>query len=177
MKGEIELKVKVLLEEMKITQNKSIELEISIQTDGNMQDIYERVKGLFIHKGNSKKQLSLSSMKIHKDRIICVLPISGLSEIMNNGKLKVYLQLDKDIVVLHVYNNLEKEFFICPDNTIFQVNAINSVEQFVEFSRKDSVGIVVSANEIFENEEKDFVILGDFSSKSKRREVYLKEFF
>ncbi|KFN01072.1 Poly(glycerophosphate) glycerophosphotransferase family protein [Bacillus clarus] len=177
MKGEIELKVKVLLEEMKTTQNKSIELEISIQTDGNMQDIYERVKGLFIHKGNSKKQLSLSSMKIHKDRIICVLPISGLSEITNNGKLKVYLQLDKDIVVLHVYNNLEKEFFICPDNTIFQVNAINSVEQFVEFSRKDSVGIVVSANEIFENEEKDFVIMGDFSPKSKRREVCLKKFF
>ncbi|MCD4644594.1 hypothetical protein AR454_03795 [Bacillus mycoides] len=177
MKGEIELKVKVLLEEMKITQNKSIELEISIQTDGNMQDIYERVKGLFIHKGDSKRQLSLSSMKIHKDRIICVLPISGLSEITNNGKLKVYLQLDKDIVVLHVYNNLEKEFFICLDNTIFQVNAINSAEQFVEFSRKDSVGIVVSANEIFENEEKDFVILGDFSPKSKRREVCLKEFF
>ncbi|MDM5190893.1 CDP-glycerol glycerophosphotransferase family protein [Bacillus sp. DX4.1] len=171
------MKVKVLLEEMKITQNESIELEISIQTDGDTKGVYERVKELFIHKGNSKKQLSLSSMKIHKDRIICVLPISGLSEIMNDGMLKISLQLDKDIILLHVYNNLKKEFFICPDNTIFQVNASNSVEKLVEFSRKDSVSIAVSANEIFENEEKDFVILGDFSSESKRGEVCLKEFF
>ncbi|WP_017153515.1 CDP-glycerol glycerophosphotransferase family protein [Bacillus bingmayongensis] len=171
------MKVKMLLEEMKITQNKSIELEISIQTDENTKGVYERVKGLYIHKGNSKKQLSLSSMKIHKDRVIFVLPISGLSEIMNYGKLKVSLQLDKDIILLHVYNNLKKSFFICPDNTIFQVNASDSVGKLAEFSRKDSVSIAVSANKIFENKEKDFIIQGRFSPEFKRKEVRLKEFF
>lgn len=172
-----ELKVKLLLEEMKINQNKSIELEISTQTDGDIKDVCERVNGLFIHKGNSQKQLPLSSMKIHKGRIIFVLPISGLSEIMNYGNLKVSIQLDKDILLLHVYNNLKENFFICPDNTIFQVNASDSAEKLVEFSRKNSVSIAISANEIFENEDKDFIIKGRFSPEFKRKEVCLKEFF
>ncbi|MDA1550482.1 CDP-glycerol glycerophosphotransferase family protein [Bacillus tropicus] len=171
------MKVKILLEEMKVTQNKNIEFEISIQTNENAKAVYERVKGLYIHKGNSKNQLSLSSIRNCNDRIIFALPISELSKIMNYGKLKVSLQLDKDIILLHVYNNLKKSFFICPNNTSFQVNASNSIEKLVEFNRKDSVSIAVFANEILKNEEEDFIIQGRFSPEFKQREVRLKEFF
>lgn len=177
MKGEVELKVKVLLESMKINQNKNIELKICIQTDGNTQDIYERVKGLFIHKGNDRTQLLLSSMKVEKSRIVCVLPSSELSKIMNYGKLKVSLLLDNDILLLHVYNNLKEDFFVCPDNSIFQVRRRGSVERLVEFSRRDSVSVTVDVNKILKNNNHDFVIQGGFSREFKHNEVCLKEFF
>ncbi len=177
MKGEIELKVKFLLEEIKVIQKKKIKLEISVQTDGYTKEIFERIRGLVIRKGESQKQLFLSDMRFHKDIIVCTLPISELSKIMNQEKLNIYLQLDSDNMFINVYNNIKKNFHIGIEQTVFQLNTCDSNEKIVEFIRQDSVNIVVSANEIRVSEATDFMVLGKFSPDFKHNEVRLKSFF
>ena len=45
MKGEAKLKVKLLLENMIVKKNNNVEIEISVQTDRNKENICEKVKG------------------------------------------------------------------------------------------------------------------------------------
>nr|WP_242071375.1 CDP-glycerol glycerophosphotransferase family protein [Bacillus thuringiensis] len=171
------MKVKLLLENMIVKKNNNVEIEISVQTDRNKENICEQVKGLYIHKGNEKEQLVLSDMKIEENKIICILPIMELSKIMNYGKLKVSLLLDRDTILLHVYSNLKKDFFVCLEDSVFQVKKSNLAEKLVEFSRKDHVSVEIIVSNIFKNSEQHFIIEGDFSKEFKRNEVCLKEFF
>ncbi|MBO1623997.1 CDP-glycerol glycerophosphotransferase family protein [Bacillus arachidis] len=171
------MKVKLLLEEINNVPKGNIRLDISVETDGEIEEVYKRIKGLFIQKGSFKKQLLSSSAELHADRMVYTLPISELSKIMNDGKLNLCLQLDQDILSIPIYNNIKEDFYICPKQTVFQLNTSDSIEKVVEFSRKDSVSIIVSVTEVSENKEKDLLILGDFSPEFKRKEVCLKELF
>ncbi|WP_459501964.1 CDP-glycerol glycerophosphotransferase family protein [Bacillus sp. C1] len=171
------MKVKLLLEEINNIPKGNVKLDISVKTDGKIEEIYKRIKGLFIQKGSLKKQLLSSSAEFHEDRMVYTLPISELSKIMNYGKLNLCLQLDRDIMFIPIYNNIKEDFYICQKQTVFQLNTSDSIEKVVEFSRKDSVSISVSVTEVSENKEKDLLILGDFSPEFKRKEVCLKELF
>ncbi|MGZ9772949.1 CDP-glycerol glycerophosphotransferase family protein [Bacillus toyonensis] len=171
------MKVKLLLENMIVKKNNNVEIEISVQTDRNKENICEQVKGLYIHKGNEKEQLVLSDMKIEENKIICILPITEFSKIMNYGKLKVSLLLDRDTILLHVYSNLKQDFFVCLKDSIFQVKKSNSSEKLAEFSRKDHVSVEVTVSNILKNSDQDFIIEGDFSKEFKHNEVCLKSLF